>query len=294
MAAEETEKHPPTAVLTKAIDILSCFGPKSGALSLSEIAKNTGLPVSTCHRIAHTLVAGGLLSRGSDRRFRVGTKLWTIAQHAPLSDRLREAALPSLARLYEETGENITLAVLDRGQALYVDRLVGERSVPTISRAGGHLPLHTTGVGKVLLAHHSESYIDQYLAQELERPTPYSIVDPVRLREELKEVRERGYSMTKEEMTIGSGSIAVPIMRGRRCIAAVGVIVHLARLNAPRLVATLTKAASSIAASMEMIHPVDDLDGVGPRTTQNSPGEKSPSPGGDSPQPTPRGAQKSP
>lgn len=264
------EKHPPTAVLAKAIDILSCFGPKSGALSLSDIAKSTGLPVSTCHRITHTLVAGGFLSRGSDRRFRVGTKLWTIAQYAPLSDRLREAALPSLARLYEETGENITLAVLDRGQALYVDRLVGERSVPTISRAGGHLPLHTTGVGKVLLAYQSESYIDQYLAQHLERPTPYSIVEPAKLREDLTEVRQRGYSLTREEMTIGSGSIAVPIMRGSRCIAAVGVIVHLARLNAPRLVATLTKAAASIATSMEMIHPVDDLEGVGPGKRQDS------------------------
>ena len=272
MAAKEPEKHAQTAVLTKAIDILSCFGPKSGALSLTDIAKNTGLPVSTCHRIAHTLVAGGFLSRGSDRRFRVGTKLWTIAQHAPLSDRLREAALPSLARLYEETGENITLAVLDRGQALYVDRLVGERSVPTISRAGGHLPLHTTGVGKVLLAHQSETFIDQYLSQQLERPTAYSIVDPARLRNELTEVRQRGYSVTREEMTIGSGSIAVPIMRGNRCIAAVGVIVHLARLNAPRLVATLTKAASSIATSMEMINPVDDLDSVVPRRKHKAQG----------------------
>lgn len=274
MPVSKPEKHPPTAVLTKAIDILSCFGPTTGALSLSDISRNTGLPVSTCHRITLTLVAGGLLSRGSDRRFRVGTKLWTIAQYAPLSERLREAALPSLARLYEETGENITLAVLDRGQTLYVDRLVGERSVPTISRAGGHLPLHTTGVGKVLLAHQSESYIDQYLDQRLERPTPYSIVDPAKLKDDLSEVRRRGYSLTREEMTIGSGSIAVPIMRGSRCIAAVGVIVHLARLNPPRLVTTLTKAAASIAASMEMIHPADDIDSVGPDKRQDSPASK--------------------
>jgi DNA-binding IclR family transcriptional regulator len=207
--------------------------------------------MSTCHRIIGTLEEGGFLSKGSDRKYRVGTKLWTIAQHAPLSERLRESALPTLARLYEETGENVTLAVLDRGQALYVDRLVGARSVPTISRAGGHLPLHTTGVGKVLLAYQPQKAIDQYISRPLPKPTPQSITNPEALLADLAEVRARGYSITREEMTKGSGSIAVPIMRKGKCIAAVGVIVHLARLDINRLVATLNDAAASIAAELE-------------------------------------------
>ena len=56
------------------MEILSCFTPKHGALTLSELAELTKLPVSTCHRITTTLVDGGFLSRGSDRKFRVGTK----------------------------------------------------------------------------------------------------------------------------------------------------------------------------------------------------------------------------
>lgn len=251
MSPTRAQTGAPVALLERAMEILSCFDPKHGALTLTEIAETTKLPLSSCHRITATLVEGGFLSRGSDRKYRVGTKLWTIAQHAPLSDRLRESALPTLARLYEETGENITLAVLDRGQALYVDRLVGERSVPTISRAGGHLPLHTTGVGKVLLAHQSQRYIDNYLAQSLAKPTPQSITDPVALRNDLAAVRERGYSITRQEMTAGSGSIAVPILRGGKCVAAVGVIVHLARLDPTRLVATLNKAAASIALELD-------------------------------------------
>lgn len=260
MAPARASTGAPVALLERAMEILSCFTPKHGALTLSELAELTKLPVSTCHRITTTLVDGGFLSRGSDRKFRVGTKLWTIAQHAPLSDRLRESALPSLARLYEETGENITLAVLDRGQALYVDRLVGERSVPTISRAGGHLPLHTTGVGKVLLAYQSDAYINRYLERPLACPTPHAIVDPVKLRRDLAEVRARGYSVTRQEMTLGSGSIAVPILRGGRCVAAVGVIVHLARLDTNRLVATLNHAAASIAQELEMASPVSGGD----------------------------------
>jgi DNA-binding IclR family transcriptional regulator len=233
------------------MEILSCFDPKHSALTLTEISELTKLPMSTCHRIIGTLEEGGFLSKGSDRKYRVGTKLWTIAQHAPLSERLRESALPTLARLYEETGENVTLAVLDRGQALYVDRLVGERSIPTISRAGGHLPLHTTGVGKVLLAYQPQKAIEQYISRPLPKPTPKSITTADALREELAQVRKNGYSVTREEMTKGSGSIAVPIMRKGKCVAAVGVIVHLNRLDINRLVSTLTDAAVSIAAELD-------------------------------------------
>lgn len=233
------------------MDILGCFGPMHQALTLTELSELTKLPVSSCHRIIGTLVEGGFLIKGADRKYRVGTRLWTIAQHAPLSDRLRESALPTLARLYEETGENVTLAVLDRGQALYVDRIVGERSVPTISRSGAHLPLHTTGVGKVLLAFQSDEVIEKYLARPLAKPTTQSVTDPDALRRELAEVRARGYSITRQEMTAGSGSIAVPIRSQGRVVAAVGVIVHVAKLNESRLVASLKKASEAISRELE-------------------------------------------
>lgn len=237
--------------LERGMAILGCFGPGQSELTLTQIARQTGLPLSSCHRITATLVSGGFLGRGADRRFRVGTRLWTIAQQAPLNDRLRESALPTLARLYEETGENVTLAVLDRGQALYVDRLVGERSVPTVIRGGGHLPLHTTGVGKVLLAHQADAAIDAYLSRPLSQPTRQSIVDPGALRRDLAEVRESGYAVTRQEMSAGSGSVAVPILRGGKCVAAVGVVVHMARLDVARLVAILNKAAASIRAGLD-------------------------------------------
>ena len=252
MSPARAQTGAPTALLERAMDILGCFGPMHQALNLTELSELTKLPVSTVHRIIGTLVEGGFLIKGSDRKYRVGTRLWTIAQHAPLSDRLRESALPTLARLYEETGENVTLAVLDRGQALYVDRIVGERSVPTISRAGGHLPLHTTGVGKVLLAFQPEEMIEKYLARPLAKPTLNSVTDPDALRAELAEVRARGYSVTRQEMTAGSGSIAVPIRSQGRVVAAVGVIVHMARLNESRLVASLKNAAESITRELEL------------------------------------------
>lgn len=255
MSPSRADTGAPTALLERAMEVLGCFGPMHSALSLTEIANLTKLPVSTCHRIVGTLAGGGFLIRGNDRKYRIGTRMWAIAQHGPLSDRLRESALPTLARLYEETGENVTLAVLDRGQALYVDRLLGERSIPTLSRAGGHLPLHTTGVGKVLLAFQPDEMIERYLTRDLAKPTAFSMSDPEQLRKDLMDVRANGYAVTRQEMTAGSGSVAVPVRSQGRVVAAVGVIVHMARLDVSRLVATLNLAAVSISRELEHTRP---------------------------------------
>jgi DNA-binding IclR family transcriptional regulator len=251
MSPARTTAGAPISSIGRAIAVLGCFSERRRALTLSEISKKSLLPMSSTHRVVAELVTGGFLVRGSDRKYRIGTRVWSIGQLAPVSDQLRHRALPTLARLYEETGENITLAVLDRGQALYVDRIGGERSVKTASRAGGHLPLHTTGVGKVLLAWQTPEAIDKYLSRPLERTTPYSIVDPVKLKKELDESRQRGYAVARQESTAGNGSVAVPILRGGRAVAALGIVVHLTHMDVPRLVEVLQSAAESIRRELE-------------------------------------------
>lgn len=254
MSPARTTAGAPISSIGRGIAVLGCFNERQRALTLSELSEKSLLPMSSTHRVVAELVSGGFLVRGSDRRYRIGTRVWSIGQLAPVSDQLRHRALPTLARLYEETGENITLAVLDRGQALYVDRIGGERSVHTASRAGGHLPLHTTGVGKVLLAWQSPEAIEKYLGRPLARTTPYSIVDPVKLKADLVETRKRGYAMTRQESTPGNGSVAVPIMRGGRCVAALGIVAHLTHLDVPRLVEVLEQAADSIRRELEDDH----------------------------------------
>jgi DNA-binding IclR family transcriptional regulator len=254
MSPARSTEGAPISSIGRGIAVLACFTPRAHSLTLSELSQKSKLPMSSTHRVVAELTTGGFLVRGKDKRYRIGTRMWSIAQLAPVSDQLRDRSLPTLARLYEETGENITLAVLDRGQALYVDRLVGEKTIPSASRAGGHLPLHTTGVGKVLLPYLDKEKIDSYLSRPLQRPTPYSVTDPEKLQVELAEVRQRGYAVARQEMTPGSGSVAVPILRRGRCIAAVGVVSHLNKLDVPHLVEILNQAALSIARELEEDH----------------------------------------
>src|SRR5437764_10655663 len=109
--------------------------------------------------------------------------------------------------LYESTGENVHLAVRDGLEAVYVEKLTGRRSTPIISRSGGRLPLHSTGVGKVLLAYAPKTVVHQYCEESLSRHTPYTIVEPGRLHRELESVRARGFAQTSEEMTLGNCSV---------------------------------------------------------------------------------------
>ena len=83
----------------------------------------------------------------------MGRRLWRIGLLAPMQTGLREVAAPFLQDLYAATLATIHLAVRDGTRVLYLERLSGKRSVPVISRTGGRLDLHATGVGKVLLAH---------------------------------------------------------------------------------------------------------------------------------------------
>jgi DNA-binding IclR family transcriptional regulator len=141
--------------------------------------------------------------------------------------------------LYEATHENVQLAVLDGYDALFIERIRGPRSVPILTRVGGRLPLHATGVGKALLAFTPPAFIDEVIARGLQRITPHTITDPDELRNNLADVRRLGYAVTREEMSLGTVSVAAPI-RGPEdeVVGAISLVVDshgadIARLSLP-------------------------------------------------------------
>ena len=240
-------------VLERAARMLRAFSADDDHLTAAQLAARTALPRSTAHRLATDLVALRLLDRLPDGSFTIGTGLWELGELAPVSMRLRERALPHVLRLYEASGENVHIAVLSdedpaTAEALYVARVTGPHSIPTLSRMGGRHPLHTTGVGKALLAQRDDEWLDLFFLRSLERETVHSIIDERQLRDEIALARGRGFATTRQEMTLGNVSIAaaLPAIAGLPPTA-VGVVTHLARADERRLGALVVAAARDIA-----------------------------------------------
>jgi DNA-binding IclR family transcriptional regulator len=232
--------------------LLRAFDEQHDSLTVSELAGRTGLPIGTTHRIANELVAERLLNRDGTS-YSIGTGLWEVGELSVVSLRFREIALPFLLSLYEVTGENVHLAILDGFDALYVARLVGPRSVPTISRMGGRLPLHTTGVGKALLAFQDERFLGEFFARPLATPTRHSLGTEAAIRAEIETTRQTGYSSTRQEMTLGNAALAVPIFVGDGPpFASVSLVTHLARADVRRNVPLLKSAAAEIGDALRM------------------------------------------
>lgn len=238
-------------VTSKVLAILAAFDAEHPQLTLTELAKRSGLALSTTHRLVGELLEWQALGRGPDGRLRVGLRLWELGQLAP--SRLQDLARPWLQELFSATGENVHLAVRDGLEVLYVDKVYGRRAVPIVSRTGGRLPMHPTGVGKALLAHEPGWFVDAYLARKLERPTRHTITEPGRLARELATVRAQGHALTFEEMTLGSCSAAAPVLSGGRPIAAVGIVLASRRARElPRLLDPLRKITAEIAAEIAL------------------------------------------
>jgi Transcriptional regulator len=232
--------------------VLQCFTDDEPELSASQLGERTGLATSTLHRLLAQLTEFGLLTRTPGHRYAIGSRLWELGELSPLSLRLRESALPHMLRLYEATGENVHLAVLDgaapeTAEALFVGRLTGQASIPTLSRMGGRHPLHTTGVGKALLATRDAQWLERYFSVPLERETTHSITSEAELRADLARVRARGFAMTREEMTLGNVSFAAPLGRVEGLPpAAIGIVVHLARADERSLAPLVLQAAKEL------------------------------------------------
>ncbi|WFE93405.1 IclR family transcriptional regulator [Micromonospora sp. WMMD987] len=230
---------------SRVLALLDAFTPAGPALTLSELARRTGLPLSTVHRRVAELLAWGALERGDDGRYRIGLRLWEVGSLAPRGLGLREVALPVLEDLYEVTHENVQLAVRQDLELVFIERIAGRHAVPVLTRVGGRFALHATGVGLVLLAHAPAGVQEQVLAAPLERYTALTLTDPARLRRCLAEVRRVGYAVSDRQVTMDALSVAAPIRGPEGVVAAVSLVVAHDRAD-PVALAPLVQAAGRV------------------------------------------------
>jgi DNA-binding IclR family transcriptional regulator len=234
-------------VTGRVLRLLAAFTGERPELGLTELSRRAGLPLTTTHRLVGELVDWGALERGEDGRYRVGLRLWEVGALAPRGLGLRESAMPFLEDLYEVTRQNVQLAVLDGTDVVYVERISGRGAVNVITRVGGRLPLHATGVGLVLLAHADPELQEQVLAAPLKRYTSKTRCDPDEVRRALADVRRTGVAVSDGQIELIALSIAAPV-HGRRgdVVAALSVVVPAATSDARAYVPVVRAAARGI------------------------------------------------
>ena len=198
------------SVTSKVLSVLEAFSTGAPRLSLKQLAESTGLPQSTTYRLASELVAWGGLERVEGGGYQIGLRLWESVRW-PWGKPARNR-LPFMQDLYDATRENVHLAILDGTEALYIEKITGRGAARVVSRRGGRLPLHATGVGKVLLAYGPGDLLAEVMANGLTRYTAHTIVMPGHLRRALTKIRREGVAFANEEMSMGTVSVASPIL----------------------------------------------------------------------------------
>ncbi|MGP4016570.1 IclR family transcriptional regulator [Saccharopolyspora sp. 5N708] len=218
---------PTGSVLGRALRLLDAFTVQRPAMTLSGLARHSGLPLSTVHRMLGELVAWGGVERDEDGYYRVGLRLWELGALAPRSQGLRERALPFLEDLSQVTRENVQLAVREGTEVVYIERIAGSSAVQVLTRVGGRFALTATGVGLVLLAHAPAEVQDDVLSGPIQRFTECTITDPQALRRMLADIRTNGFAISDRQVTSDALSVGAPVHdQHGQVIAAVSLVVR--------------------------------------------------------------------
>ena len=199
----------------RALEVFEAFRDARRPLSLSEVARLTNMPVSTCHGVFKALEQRGFLYVGSGRDAYPTRRLWDLAQGINAHDPVALRVEPVLAQLRDEVDETVILGVRHGNTVLYLLVLESAQAIRYSSQAGDHKPLHSSSIGKVMLGAMPPGELDAWLqSAELKKVTDRTIVSASRLKADLVASRARGYYSTHGENVSDVMAIAAPLRMG--------------------------------------------------------------------------------
>jgi len=218
--------------LQRGLAVIRAFDADNPALTLSDVARATGLARAAARRFLLTLVDLGYI-RVEGRQFRLSPQVLELGRPYLSGLRLPAIALPHLGDATDELRESSSLAVLDGTDIVYVAHAPAKRILSITINIGARDPAFATSLGRVLLAGQDDAWLDDYLATiELPTITPRTIDTPDRLRAELMRIRRQGYALVDQELEESLRAIAAPIHDEHgNVIAAANVAVHASRWN---------------------------------------------------------------
>ncbi|TWP50461.1 helix-turn-helix domain-containing protein [Lentzea tibetensis] len=219
--------------LDRGLAVIKAFDAEHPSLTLSDVARITGLTRAAARRFLLTLVELGYV-RTDGKLFSLRPRILELGYAYLSSLTLPEVAQPHMEKLVAAVRESCSMSVLDGDEVVYVARVPTKRIMTVSIDVGTRFPAYATAMGRVLLAAQPGDQLDAYLRDARLKPlTRNTIIDPAVLRDTLKAVREQGWALVDQELEEGLRSIAVPVHDASgQVIAAVNTSAHANRGNA--------------------------------------------------------------
>lgn len=240
------------SMLTRGLVLLEALGTAQTELTLTELAHLTRLPKPTVHRLVTELVAWGAVER-SGKRLRLGRRLVALGLVASQERRLRDSADPYLSELWESPRQSVHLGVLDDTgppSVLILTRLMTKRAglpCPPL------LPVHSTAIGRALLAFGPADPVRLLTAGALARRTAHTRTSHAELLSELARVRRRGVAVCAGETVAGMTAVAVPVFAGgAHAVAAVAVAGKSGHVDVRRLSERLRTICAELSGELDL------------------------------------------
>jgi DNA-binding IclR family transcriptional regulator len=242
-------KRPPEGepVIDRALALLAAFDASKRKLTLRELSRRSGIPVSSALRLAGRLLAWGALERDEEGRYSIGLRLLEVASLAPRGHGLRQVALPFMSDLAAVTKQHVQLAVREGLEVTLVERFSSHSAIPVLYRVGGKMPLHCTGMGLALLAFAPVEVQEEVLSRPLHGEPDQNLIPPAAMRRTLAEVRRERLAIYRRMEAEPLVAVAAPIFgEHEEAVAAIGVLLPERVAQPRRLGYALRTAAQSI------------------------------------------------
>lgn len=239
------------SVVDRALAVLGAYSHTRRILSVSEISRATRLPKATAWRMVKRLAHWGALEQVEDGRYVIGVRMWELASLAPRGHGIREIALPHLEDLYADTRQHVILAIRDRNEAVMVDRLSSPDAPEVAYRVGGRMPLDSTAVGRILLAHADVEAVNAVLGAGISREPGSMVHSEMEIRHILAHVSKTGFSIVRRTSPTRTISVAAGVRdASSKVVAALSVVVADGTLAPQALVPAVGTAARTISRSL--------------------------------------------
>lgn len=234
----------------RAVSILQVLA-RRGPTGVSTLAAELSVHKSTVFRLLATLESRGLVEQSTARGgYQLGYGVVQLAAGTIRNHELVLVSRPVCQDLAETAGETVNVVVNDGHAVVSIDQVIGSSTVTTFNWVGRRGPMHVTSAGKVFLAHLSDQELTRALSVPLPRYTEQTVVDPQLLRQQLADVRYRGFACTSDEQESGLAAVAAPVKSlDGTVVAAIAVSGPTYRINArtiPYVAEHVVSAAAEI------------------------------------------------